>query len=87
MNDGRQPAGLAADEFAGGYVWLQPGFGDFMTAGEVVNEDTPDGRAGMFTFAILNDHGASVTGLLGWSARLDAADHTGRCVFTLQMKG
>ncbi len=71
-----------------GQEQLQPGQSDaFFFVGQVVNDQTPDPKAGVSPFAILAENGASASGTFAWSLRWDSSDHTGHCAFTLQLRG
>lgn len=85
-NNAPEPIAVAVgrDQFQ----WLASGEDEaFYVVGEVVNPETPDPKASVETFAILDEGGTSATGVFAWSARANEADNTGRCVFTLQMRG
>jgi hypothetical protein len=68
---------------------LAPGESEaFFAIGQVTNSDDitePSGSVG--TFAIIDDGGTSVTGTIAWFGRWEPADNTGRCTFSLQMRG
>jgi hypothetical protein len=77
------------DPFARTTATLAPGESEaFFAVGQVTNSDDitePSGSVG--TFAIVDDGGTSVTGTIAWFGRWEPADNTGRCTFSLQMKG
>jgi hypothetical protein len=68
-------------------AWI-PGYGsDAILAGEVVNEEFPDGNTGFDSLAIIDREGRSAaTGLIAWEATVTGGG-TGECTFSLQMKG
>lgn len=85
-NTGNTPVALAFG--VQDFRWLQPGELDaFIVVGELVNDQTPDPKAGTTAFSVLAAHGASASGTFAWSARWQPSNHTGHCAFTLQMRG
>jgi hypothetical protein len=69
-------------------MWLEPGQEDpWMGGGQWAAADSGGDAGYMMSFAILDEGGTSVTGTAAWSARWNAADETGHCVFSVQVKG